>query len=234
VNRVFLVGLVAAALSTSACAGDPGRPKIFSTDWVDDQGRSIGDVHARLRGARPGASADLVVAVAGNNDKILGLPLSGGAPWSHQHALDTRPIIAGGVVVASGGNEVFALDAATGKKLWARPTGGVPLLGAGDDGAITAVSLSRGGGSTLLIVGRDGAVRRQIETDKAIGDPAVVAGIVFVPWANQYVSAIDPTTGDELGRVVLRDKVSRALTIGGTLYFGELAYVRFDDQISQA
>lgn len=233
-KRALSLGLLAVALTTAACASDPGRPKIFSTDWVDDQGRSIDDVHARLRGARPGASADLVVAVAGNNDKILGLPLSGGAPWSHQHALDTRPIIAGGVVVASGGNEVFALDAATGKKLWARPTGGVPLLGAGDDGAITAVSLSRGAGSTLLIVGRDGAVRRQIETDKAIGDPAVVAGIVFVPWANQYVSAIDPSTGDEIGRVVLRDKVSRALTIGGTLYFGEIAYVRFDDQISQA
>jgi outer membrane protein assembly factor BamB len=234
VKRAFIIGLFAAALASSACASDPGRPKIFSTDWLDDQGKSISDVHARLRGAQPGASADLVVAVAGNNDKIIGLPLSGGAQWTHQHALDTRPIIAGGVVVASGGNEVFALDAATGKKLWARPTGGVPLLGAGDDGAITAVSLSRGGGSTLLIVGRDGAVRRQIETDKAIGDPAVVAGVVFVPWANQYVSAIDPATGDEIGRVTLRDKVSRALTIGGTLYFGELAYVRFDERIGQA
>ena len=233
-KRALTIGLVALGLATSACASDPGRPKIFSTDWVDDQGRSIGDVQNRLRGARPGASADLVVAVAGNNDKILGLPLAGGSPWTFQHALDTRPIIAGGVVVASGGNEVFALDAATGKQLWARPTGGVPLLGAGDDGAITAVSLSRGGGSTLLIVGRDGAVKRQIETDKALGDPAVVAGIVFVPWQNQYVSAIDPSTGDELGRVVLRDKVSRALSIGGTLYFGELGYVRFDERISQA
>lgn len=233
-KRAFVIGLAIAALSSSACASDPGRPKTFSTDWLDDQGKSIGDVQARLRGARPGASADVVVAVGGNNDKILGLPLGGGSPWTHQHALDTRPIIAGGVVVASGGNEVFALDAATGKKLWARPTGGVPLLGAGDDGAITAVSLSRGGGSTLLIVGRDGAVRRQIETDKAIGDPAVVAGVVFVPWANQYVSAIDPQSGDEIGRVTLRDKVSRALTIGGTLYFGELAYVRFDEKISQA
>lgn len=233
-KRLLLAGLVAAALSTTACASDPGRPKIFSTDWLDDQGKSISDVQARLRGARPGASADVVVAVGGNNDKILGLPLGGGAPWTHQHALDTRPIIAGGVVVGSGGNEVFALDAATGKKLWARPTGGVPLLGAGDDGAITAVSLSRGGGSTLLIVGRDGAVRRQIETDKAIGDPAVVAGVVFVPWANQYVSAIDPQSGDEIGRVTLRDKVSRALTIGGALYFGELAYVRFDERIGQA
>lgn len=233
-KRFVCIAALALGLGTGACASDPGRPKIFSTDWVDDQGRSIGEVQARLRGARPGASADLVVAVAGNNDKILGLPLAGGSPWSYQHALDARPIIAGGVVVGSGSNEVFALDAATGKKLWARPTGGVPLLGAGDDGAITAVSLSRGGGSTLLIVGRDGSVKRQLETDKAIGDPAVVAGVVFVPWANQYVSAIDPASGDEIGRVVLRDKVSRALSIGGTLYFGEISYIRFDEKIGQA
>ena len=229
----LVLGLVL-SLAAAACGADQSHPRLFSTDWLDDQGRSIAQVQARLRGARPGASADVVVAVAGNNDKILGLPLGGGTPWSFQHGLDARPIVAGGVVVGSGGNEVFALDATTGKKLWARPTGGVPLLGAGDDGAITAVTLSRGGGSTLLVVARDGSVRRQIETDKTIGDPAVVAGIVFVPWANQYVSAIDPTTGDEIGRVVLRDKVSRALAIGGDLYFGEIAYVRFDDRIAQA
>lgn len=222
------------ALAAASCAGDAGRPRLFSTDWLDDQGRSIGDVQARLRGARNGGEADVVVAVAGNDDKLLGLPLGGGAPWSFDHKLDARPVLAGNVVVASGGREVFALDAATGKKLWARPTGGLPLLGAGDDGTITALTLSRGAGSTLLVVSRDGSVRRQIETDKAIGDPAVVAGTVFVPWANQYVSAIDPTTGDEIGRVTLRDKVSRAISIGGTLYFGELAFVRFDDRISQA
>jgi outer membrane protein assembly factor BamB len=67
-----------------------------------------------------------------------------------------------------------------------------------------------------------------------VGEPAVVGGILFVPWANQYVSAIDAATGDELGRVTLRDKVSRALTIGGGLYFGEVAIVRFDDKIRLA
>ena len=234
VTQALGAAAILASVLAQGCAGDSGRPKTFSTDWLDDQGRSISEVQARLRGARPGVSTDLVVSVAGNNDKIIGTPLGGGSQWTATHALDSRPIIAGGVVVVSGGKEVAAYDAASGKKLWGRPTGGLPLLGAGDDGNITAVSLARGGGSTLLIVGRDGSVKRQIETDKAIGDPAVVAGIVFVPWANQYVSAIDASTGDEIGRVVVRDKVSRALTIGGTLYFGEIAYVRFDDQISQA
>ena len=234
VTQALGAAAILASVFAQGCAGDSGRLKTFSTDWLDDQGKSISEVQARLRGARPGVSTDLVVSVAGNNDKIIGTPLGSGSQWTATHALDSRPIIAGGVVVVSGGKEVAAYDAASGKKLWGRPTGGLPLLGAGDDGNITAVSLARGGGSTLLIVGRDGSVKRQIETDKAIGDPAVVAGIVFVPWANQYVSAIDASTGDEIGRVVVRDKVSRALTIGGTLYFGEMAYVRFDDKISQA
>jgi outer membrane protein assembly factor BamB len=230
-----LAAALALGAGTAGCPGDAAHPGTFSTNWLDDQGKSIGEVQARLKGARAGGSADIAVAVAGEkNDKLIGAPLAGGAPWSFQHALDARPIIAGGLVVGSGAGEVFALDAATGKRLWARPSGGVALLGAGDDGTITAVTLSRGSGSTILVVGRDGSVKRQIETDKLLGDPAVVGGIIFVPWANQYVSAIDAATGDELGRVTLRDKVSRADTIGGGLYFGEVSYVRFDDKIRMA
>jgi outer membrane protein assembly factor BamB len=234
VNARHLGAALALALGIAGCPGDPSHPHIFSTDWLDDQGKSIGDVQSRLRGARP-ANADVVVAVAGDkSDKLIGLPLAGGPPWTFAHPLDARPIIAGAVVIGSGNGEVFALDAASGKRLWARPSAAAALLGAGDDGTITAVSLSSGKGSTILIVGRDGGVKRQIETDKQIGDPAVLSGIVFVPWANQYVSAIDAASGDEVGRVVLRDKVSRALTIGGGLYFGEVAYVRFDEQIRLA
>lgn len=231
-SAAIILGL---GLATASCASDVSHPGTFSTNWLDDQGKSIGEVQARLKNAPAGAKADLVVAVAGaKNDKLIGVPLSGGANWTFQHALDARPIIAGGVVVGSGNGEIFALEASSGKRLWARPSGGVALLGAGDDGTITAVTLSRGTGSTILVVGRDGSVKRQIETDKAVGDPAVVAGVILVPWSNQYVSAIDAATGDELGRVTLRDKVSRADQIGGAVYFGEVSYVRFDDKIKMA
>lgn len=232
-KNVIVSSLFAAVALLQGCGGDLGHPKTFSTDWVDDQGKSISAVQARLQNASPPPATDLVVSVAGN-DTIIGTPLSGGAQWTARHALDARPIIAGGVVVVSGGGEAAAFDAATGKKLWARPTGGLALLGAGDDGNVTAVTLSGGTGTTLLVVGRDGAVKRQIESEQALGAPAVVGGVVFVPWGNQYVSAIDVTSGDELGRVTVRDKVSRAISQGGALYFGEMAFVRFDDKIGQA
>src|SRR5262249_26040464 len=133
-HLVSIASILAGALS-QGCGGATGQPKTFSTDWVDDGGQSISAVEAKLRGAHFPASTDLVVSVAGK-DKIIGTPLAGGAQWTATHALDTRPIITGGVVVVSGGNEVAALDASSGKKLWARPTGGLPVLGAGDDGNI--------------------------------------------------------------------------------------------------
>ncbi len=231
-----LAGALGLTVSALACGGgDSMRPRTFSTDWLDDQGKSIAAVQARLKGAPAGATADLVVAVAGEkNDKLIGAPLSGGSRWSFQHPLDARPMIIGSIVLGSGNGEIFALDATNGRRLWARSTGGLALLGAGDDGTLTAVTLSRGTGSVILVIGRDGAVKREIETDKQLGDPAVVGGVILVPWANQYVSAIDALTGDELGRVTLRDKVTRADQIGGAVYFAEVAMVRFDEKIAMA
>jgi outer membrane protein assembly factor BamB len=101
---------------------------------------------------------------------------------------------------------------------------------------VTVVTLSSpiGQGSTLLAVGHDGAVLRQIERPVELGAPAVVGRVAFVPWNNQYVSAIDVTDGAEIGRVLLREKTSHAWTSAGALYFGELGIFRFDEHIKDA
>jgi outer membrane protein assembly factor BamB len=237
VSRVSLlgIGLVLLAAALPACAGGQTRGNVFSSDWSDDQGRSIDAVRQRLRGAHPVRGVDLAVGVGGNGDKLIGQVL-GGSRWTFQHALDARPQIAGALVIGSGGNELFALDGATGKKLWARPTGGLPILGAGDDGAVTVVTLARAAnaGSTLLAVARDGSVVRQIETDKVLGSPAIIGGLAFVPWGNQYVSVLDIANGDEPARILFREKVSRAWTQGGAMWFGEVGIFRFDDNIKLA
>lgn len=235
-KRTLTLLALGVALGGSGCASDPMRPRLFSTDWQDDQGASIDAVYARTRSGALPPNADVVVAVAKSGKQLVGLPLGGGARWTHDHALDARPTVVGSVVVAQGAGELFALDALTGKKLWARPSGAVPFIGAGDDGKVTVVALgqSSGDGTILLSVARDGSVKRQIETDKALGVPAVAYGHVFVPWGNQYVSVFDMGAGDELGRVVVRDKVSRAYTQGGALYFGEVGLVRWDEKIREA
>jgi outer membrane protein assembly factor BamB len=219
-----------------ACGGGQTRFNLFSTEWEDDRGMSIERVWQRVGAGPIPAAADIVLGVAGNTDKIIGLPLGGGSPWKFAHPLDARPIVAGMVVVASGGGEAFALDAASGSVLWRRPTGGLPLLGAGDDGTVTVVTFRRtgGAGSTMLAVTHDGQVVRQIETDRPLGAPAVLGRMAFVPWASQYVSVIDLTNGDEAARVTLRDETSRAWIEGGSLWFGQAAYVRFDEHIRAA
>jgi outer membrane protein assembly factor BamB len=229
VKKLALLALVV------ACGGGQTHPNLFATDWEDDGGKSIAAVQARIGSAKPAAGADVAVGVGGNSDKVFGVPLAGGTAWSFAHAIDVRPTIAGNVVVAEGGGELFALDAASGKKLWARNVGPMWMRGAGDDGKVTVVSLDSGGrGSVLLAIDRDGNVARQIESDKALGVPAVLAGFAFVPWSNQYVSVLDLTNGEEAGRVLLRGKVSHAFTVNGGLFFGENELFRFDDKIRNA
>ncbi len=227
------VGAVAALV---ACGGGQTRSSLFSTTWEDDGGASIARVWQRVGSAPIPESADVVVGVAGHNDKLIGAPIGGGSKWTFVHPLDARPVVSGNVVVGSGGDEAFALDAKTGAVLWKRPTGGIPLLGAGDDGTVTVVTFRKAGGvgNVLLAVAHDGQVVRQIETEKPLGVPAVLGRLAFVPWADQYVSVIDLANGDEAARVTLREQTSRAWTQGGSLWFGEAGYIRFDEHIKDA
>jgi outer membrane protein assembly factor BamB len=222
-------------LGISACAGAT-RTDLFSSDWSDDQGRSILVVQSKLRGTHAPPGANIVIGIAGHGNLIIAQPLGNGAKWTFAHPLDARPFLTGDLVIGSGGGELFALDAATGKKLWARATGGLPVYGAGDDGATTVVSLTRSGGvgSTLLAIARDGAVVRQVESSHVLGIPAVMGGYAFVPWDDQYVSVLDIANGDEPARILVREKTSHAWTVGGALYFGEVGIFRFDDRITQA
>lgn len=233
----FLRGAALLACAALPSCGGEAKIRRFTTDWVDDSGRSMGALWQKLASTRPTVGADIAIGVPEGAARMIGVPLGGAAAkWTYDHALDSRPLVAGSVVAGSGGGELFALDAATGKKLWARPTGGLKVYGVGDDGSITVVTMSRGTGlgSTLLAVGRDGNVLQQIETERVLGTPAVLGGYAFVPWNGVYVSAIDLTSGSEVARVVVREQTSRAWTEGGALYFGEVSIARFDEHIKDA
>lgn len=207
----------------------------FSPDWQNDGGKSIQAVYGRVSGAAlaPGAA----VAVGVTKDGLVGIGLDGSGKWKSAGRPDSQPAITGDVVVITTGGQLVAYDAKSGKQLWAVPSEGRVLRGAGDDGATTVAALGQaaGGGSLLLAVSRDGSVRRKVEPQAAeLGVPAVQGDVAFVPWSSQYVSAIDLGSGDEIGRLLLRDQVSHALNVGGALHFGERGLVRFDSQIGGA
>jgi outer membrane protein assembly factor BamB len=236
-GRSLLGACVVAAFA--GCGGAQTRLALFSTDWEDDGGASIARVWQRLGGTKVTPSTDVVVGVTGSGDTLVGLPLASGSKWTFVHPLDVRPVVAGTVVVGSGAGETFALDAGSGRLLWKESTAGYTVLGAGDDGAVTVLTLARtvhsaGSASELVAVGHDGKVVRQISTSRALGAPAVLGSMAFVPWAGEYVSVIDLGSGDEVARVTVRAETSRAWTSQGALWFGEVGFIRFDEHISDA
>ena len=228
--------IVAACAAALACGAGQTRLAVFSTDWEDDGGASIRRVWERIGAAALPASADVVVGISERADRLVGLSLGRRTKWTYSHRLDARPLVAGHVVVGMGGGELFALDAEAGSVLWVRPGTDGELLGAGDDGRVSVITLQRPGGlgSTLVAVAHDGSLVRQMTTERALGAPAVVEGLAFVPWAGQYVSVIHLESGRETARVTLRTQTSRVLAVGGSLWFGETAFVRFDEHIGDA
>ncbi len=233
--RKIAFGIAGACAFAAGCGGGLVIHR-FDVEWIDDGGKSMGALQQKLASVHPAPGADVVVGVTPDNGGLVGVPLTGEPRWTFAHPIDARPVVAGNVVVGTGDGKLFALDAKHGDKLWSRPTGGLHVHGAGDDGAVTVVTMSSGTGrgSVLLAVSREGQVMDQIETDRVLGTPAVLGGYAFVPWNNVFVSAIDLSSGYEKARLVVRDKTSRAWTEGGQLYFGEVAILRFDDRIRLA
>lgn len=233
-KRLLSTCIVAAALA--ACAGQQsGFDQAFTKRWQSDSGDSATRLYERLKGTAAPAAAQVAVGVTSSG--LSGKPLGGGTAWSYAGPVDTVPQISGGVVAFTGGGEVVALDAESGAILWKVDASKRRLRGIGDDGQITAVSLSDGGGtlpSQFLLVARNGSVAHRYEMRAPLGVPAVYGGVAFVPWDSQYVTAIDTTTGEEVGRILLRHQVSHAQLIGDELYFGQLGLTRFDEKIGAA
>lgn len=233
-KRLLFTCFTASALA--ACAGQQnGFDQAFTKRWQSDSGDSATRLYQQLQGAQAPAAAQVAVGVTSGG--LVGKPLGAGAGWSHAGRVDTVPQISGGVVAFTSGNQIVALDAENGTPLWKVDAGKRRLRGIGDDGTVTAVSLSDAQGTLpgqVLLVTRNGNVAHSYEVRAPLGVPAVHGNVAFIPWANQYVTAIDTTTGDEIGRILLRHQVSHAQTIGGELYFGQLGLTRFDEKIGAA
>ncbi|HVU04486.1 MAG TPA: PQQ-binding-like beta-propeller repeat protein [Polyangiaceae bacterium] len=232
-SRAALVASVVSLL-TAACGGGAVQTAAFATDWQSDGGKSIAAVAAKV--GKPSLPDGGGLAVGVTDSGLVASSLDGAHHWKHPGRVDSRPAIAGDVVVFTSAGSLVALDANTGKELWKTSVGEKRLRGAGDDGRLTVASLGGGsGGGTLLVtVDRNGSVVRRWTPDVEVGVPAVASGFVFAPWGNQYVSALDVSSGKEEGRLLGRLVMSRAVVSGGSIYFGEHALLRFDDEIGKA
>lgn len=223
-------------LATSAClalavgCGGPARPAAFAEDWQSDGGKAIAEVIARLGAAK--ATEGPGVALGITRRGLVGVPLGGGRRWTHVATPDHRPVIAGDLVVFTARGALVALDARTGAQVWSVPVGQRRLRGAGAEGGTVVASLSGSGHGTLLLaVSRSGGITQRWEAGPDVGAPGLLGGVAFAPWGNQYVSALDVATGEELGRVLGRVVMSRVVASDGALWFGETAFARLDPAI---
>lgn len=225
---------VGLSFSASGCGGGAGAGPAFAPNWQSDDGKSIAAVEARVGHTPIPPGRGMAVGITDKG--LYGIGLDGSGKWTRPGSVDSRPTIAGDVVVFTAGGRLVAIDGASGKELWSIDVGDKRMRGAGDDGRATVASLESpsGGGSLLVAVDRGGRTLRRWTPEPDIGVPAIAANVVFAPWGNQYVSALEVDSGREIGRALGRTVMSRAIAIGGSLYFGETSLVRFDEAISKA
>jgi hypothetical protein len=218
----------------AGCASAPAPHGLFEPGQ-SDSGTGIAKVEERLRSTAH--ASPVAVAVGVTADGLVGATVPGGKPWRRPGVVSSLPeVTVSGVVVGTAGGAAFGLDGKAGTRLFEFGADGYLLRGAADDGRFTVLSLGKeaSDASRLVAIERGGAVVLDLETEFALGRPAVVGGVAFVPWRGQYVSAIDLERGQEIGRALLRELVTYALDLDGALWFGERGFARFDEKIRYA
>ena len=215
-----LLGCGASSINASSQGLDP--------DWQNDSGASIAKVEQRLHGLPLVPNARVAVGVSESG--LVGATLDGKSKWSHAGHPSSAPIIAGPLVIFSEGDQIVALDANSGAAAWSIGNRGLALRGAANDGTSSALVLADAHKSLFLGVSASGGTLGSTESRAAFGTPAARGGLAFVPWSNQYVSALEINNGNESGRLLARAQVSQALNFGGQLYFGEQGLIRLDEK----
>lgn len=223
--------LLVFALLALGCGGAQG----LSPTFPDNQ---PGDLAAVLARAESGA-AERSVAVGLTESHLYVFDLeTGQLAW--EQAVDTprtAPFIAGELVFLQEGERVVGRRLRDGAVALTLSTDNLQFVGAGGEGPLAAVVLSTGGAvgarSRVFIV-RGGGVSSQLALDFAAGVPAVRGGVVFLPWGNQNLSAIDGQSGAELARLRYLDGVVghvRASDAG--LVFGQSGVGRVATEVSR-
>lgn len=234
--RTFARITVVAAL-LAGCGGGLASGGGFSPTFPDNRAGDIEALLQRIRSAPPRPDRAVAVGVTANPSQLFAYDLTTGQRmWSRPAELRSVPHVAGTLVIAQERSTVVARDLATGEQQFEVDDAALHLIGADGDGTWSAFSLSTGGGvgsHSRLVVARNGSVSWDRELDHAIGEPAVVAGLVLVPWARQNVSVIDAQSGDEVARVRLSDAVvGHAFFDRGSVYLGQDGLFRITPAIA--
>lgn len=214
----------------SLLAGCGGGGSAFGPTYPDNRQADLDAVASRLASA-PAPDGAIAVGIATNPQGLFAYDLAAGRLlWNEATTLGTIPHLAGDYVVSEEGDDLVVRRLADGVVTARTERRGLRLVGGAGEGATGAAVLSTTGGAaaeSILFGLSRGSIAQRYRVDQALGEPAVRAGMIFVPWGHQNVSVIDATTGAELARLRVREVVGHAVAYGREVFVGQNALARF-------
>lgn len=223
-------------LSLVGLVGCGGGGSAFGPTYPDNRARDLEDVEARLRGSSPSHASAIAVGIGTSPAGLYAYDLEAGRVlWNEPATLGTVPHLAGDYVVSEEGEEAIVRRLSDGAITYRLPRRGLRLVGAAGEGDLGALVLSTTAGavaeSTLVILSRGNGAHR-FEVSQALGEPAVRAEMIFVPWGHQNVSVLEGSSGAEIARLRSREVVGHAISRGNDVFIGQSRLARFSAALS--
>jgi outer membrane protein assembly factor BamB len=214
--------LVGLAIFAGACSGTPAA---FGTRYPDNRDSDIELMLQRIDAAAERPAGTIAVAITAPPQQLYAFDLaSRRVLWQRRVQADSAPYPAGNAVVLQSKDEIAGFDLHSGQPLFSFDRGTKTLKAADGDGKLVAVVVGEGQGTfakSEVVAMRGDSIAWRREVDKLVGAPTVVGTMVLVPWANQFLSALDAQSGEEFARVRVHDGViAHAWTDGGEVYIG--------------
>ncbi len=224
--------LILLVLAVSACAG----PRAFGRTYPDNRLDQVSAVLARVQANPRPEQRPVVVGATARPREVFAYDLAANKlMWKRPASITTVPIAAGNFVITPEASSITIRDLETGNVRFEVPTDGMGLIGADGDDHVTAIVLSTGGSMgarSKLIIVSDGNLALSESVEEPLGGPAVLGGLVFLPWNRIYLSVLE-TSGQEIARVRVRDDVaSQAFVRDNSVFFGSAGIFRFDDKVT--
>jgi hypothetical protein len=223
---------LALGLALAACGGASARLRL---DHQGSRPEELQAVLERLRTAPPREEPAIILGLTPAPSRLwVWSPASGRLAWQTEIEPETVPHVAGRWVVTQERNEIVVRRLEDGAITARFADADLALLGADGDREAAAIVLSTGGGvgaRSLLYGLHRGAVAWRIEGEQAFGRPAVRAGMIFLPWAQQHLSVLDADTGSEITRIhFTRGVVGHALAREHDIFFGQRGISRLSER----
>ena len=221
----WVVSVLACAIVLGAC-GAPVLPRSLPRPQSEPT-----DALMRLETVPARDERPVLVGVTEAPARLFASELSGKVLWTTPVDARSAPLVAGDVVVMQEANGVVVRSLADGLSLF-RIDDGAQLVGAdgaGDRVVVSALLAPDSDSRCLLVGAHAGHVRWELEIEPLCGVPALVGDSVLAPWGTNRVSILNAATGEERGRLTLKDSVAgHAFVDRQAAYIGQHGLMRVD------